>query len=398
MDILLLGNGFDLYHDFPTAYIDFLHTVQFLVDNYSSDMSTVGDVFENKTLQTKNNNIKKSYEQFNETYNLTKLDAENVNSLIKTAKDNLWFRYLYNLLNSDINWVDFEKEIAVVLDAFKLFFNSFGLICKDEKDAQAMHIVKQFLFFSHDTKEYYAIGSFLGISAIKNEYKLEVPFGSRIFKINESKIINELYLQLRELADILKIYLQLFVDNHSKILKTHGLYQKITPWLFSGDYVISFNYTNTYTLLHDTPGRIFNIHGNVDDNIVLGINSDIDDDLGSIDTLFLKFKKYYQRTFFKTDIKYLNEIKKVNCNPSVRQHSTLHVAGHSLDKTDEEVIKTVFEIVEKIKIFYHNYDAVSDYIKNLVTIYGKDEFDRLRSEKGLEFLPYPKKYYKPCDF
>lgn len=45
MDILLLGNGFDLYHKLPTKYINFLNTVKFLQNNFSeTDMTTI-DLF-----------------------------------------------------------------------------------------------------------------------------------------------------------------------------------------------------------------------------------------------------------------------------------------------------------------------------------------------------------------
>lgn len=54
MNVYLLGNGFDLHHKFPTRYIDFLHTVQFLSENSEQEFSMVGDVFGNEPLKSKN--------------------------------------------------------------------------------------------------------------------------------------------------------------------------------------------------------------------------------------------------------------------------------------------------------------------------------------------------------
>ena len=54
MNVYLLGNGFDLHHKFPTRYIDFLHTVQFLSENCEQEFSMVGDVFGNESLKSKN--------------------------------------------------------------------------------------------------------------------------------------------------------------------------------------------------------------------------------------------------------------------------------------------------------------------------------------------------------
>lgn len=64
------------------------------------------------------------------------------------------------------------------------------------------------------------------------------------------------------------------------------------------------------------------------------------------------------------------------------------VAGHSLDKTDEDIIKQVFNLADKIVILCHNDQAIGKYIKNLITIYGKKEFDNLRSKTDLEFTSY----------
>ena len=63
MNVLLLGNGFDLYHKLPTRYDNFLHTVDFLINNYTSEMTTVADVFGNEKLQTANNFILECYNQ-----------------------------------------------------------------------------------------------------------------------------------------------------------------------------------------------------------------------------------------------------------------------------------------------------------------------------------------------
>ena len=45
MNILLLGNGFDLYHKLPTRYDNFLHTVNFLINSYTKEMTTIADIF-----------------------------------------------------------------------------------------------------------------------------------------------------------------------------------------------------------------------------------------------------------------------------------------------------------------------------------------------------------------
>ena len=50
LNILLLGNGFDLHHRFPTRYLDFLHTVRFLMIHEGETFDTVGSVFSHDSL------------------------------------------------------------------------------------------------------------------------------------------------------------------------------------------------------------------------------------------------------------------------------------------------------------------------------------------------------------
>ena len=44
-------------------------------------------------------------------------------------------------------------------------------------------------------------------------------------------------------------------------------------------------------------------------------------------------------------------------------------------------------MASRIIILYHSEERVGSFIKNLVNIYGKNEFDDIRAEKNLQFLP-----------
>ena len=50
MNVLLLGNGFDLNHDMPTLYNDFLQTVNFLIQRTVMEGDTLGKIFGNLAL------------------------------------------------------------------------------------------------------------------------------------------------------------------------------------------------------------------------------------------------------------------------------------------------------------------------------------------------------------
>ena len=146
--------------------------------------------------------------------------------------------------------------------------------------------------------------------------------------------------------------------------------------------VYSFNYTNTVEILYGNC-MVDHIHGNTMSNIVLGINPDEKDKLDNINTTFLQFKKYFQRTFFNTDMDFLKDM----VFKEGLSEDNVVVIGHSLDKTDEDVIKQIFQRAKRITVLYHKEQVVKDQIRNLVEIYGKEGLDKLREEKGLVFLP-----------
>ena len=118
MNILLLGNGFDLYHNLPTKYINFLNTVIFLKNNSLVNIKTIGDIFCCEKLNSRDKEIYKSYNEYKEIYDRVEIDLNDLNDLIKLAENNMWFSYLSSSLEKDMTWIDFEKEISAVIKSF----------------------------------------------------------------------------------------------------------------------------------------------------------------------------------------------------------------------------------------------------------------------------------------
>ena len=218
---------------------------------------------------------------------------------------------------------------------------------------------------------------------IYNKYVREKISGSGTLHLCEEEIIEELYTSLRDLANILKLYLCLFIDTVSLEYKNRN-YKSDFASMPPAERVYSFNYTNTYEVLY-RPNIVEHIHGNTNSDIVLGVNPDENDETCSIDTSFLLFKKYFQRTFYSTDNVFLKKIY-TDLNVSTTKNISLFVIGHSLDATDQDVIKLIFEASTKIYVLYHSGTSAKNQIKNLVQIYGKEGLDRLRAEKNLCFL------------
>ena len=397
MTFMLLGNGYDLHHKFPTRYIDFLQTVHFLMEQESAAFNTVGAVFGHEELQNRNDFIKEAYLLHSETYNQTPLEPKTLTEMIELAKSNMWFNYLFSAINMDIGWIDFEEQIAIVLETFANFFSGeekilfngsnfiFNLVEFPENN-QGRFIVQKFDFFFARDNSFFAAMPGSNMQIVDKKYILEEPIGSKHFRLNVEKIVNALYNSLVDLSNILRIYLKCFIDMPSKFMRKNGIRVRCASYP-DANHIFTFNYTNTFEILNGSTNAIEHIHGNVDNDIILGVNPNENDELYNIDTTFIQFKKYCQRIFFRTDVSYLRKIKALQITNRCDNGNSLYVVGHSLDITDKDVIMQLFDMANRILILFHSPPAVKGYIKNLVEIYGKEEFDRLRARKDLQFMP-----------
>ncbi len=389
MNILLLGNGFDLNHKFPTSYINFLNTITFLISIDREKLSTVGNVLGDKILHEKDPFIAECYEKHSRIYDGVAIEKELMEEMTIAAQGNLWFNYLVDSVAKNMTWIDFEKEIARVLKAFDNFFES-GIIkrIKDKivfdfasyNKQEDKYIIKCFPFFFGKYENKTGINS--EMMQINDKFIQEKIAGSGTFHLCEEEIVAELYNSLRDLADVLKKYFKIFVDTPSTEYVNFSIKPKFAS-LPGAIEVYSFNYTNTYEILY-RPNVVEHIHGNTNTDIVLGVNPDKNDERYSIDTTFLQFKKYFQRTYYATDNTFLDKIhdqQKLGTLEGIE----LYVVGHSLDVTDKDIIELIFALASRICVLYHSDISVKNQIKNLVEIYGKQGLDRLRVEKNLCF-------------
>lgn len=389
MNVLLVGNGYDLSYNLPTSYRNFLLTLDFLTKQNLNSINNIGDVFGNPNLNNQDNFIESSYEKYKDVYDNIQLDKDILKNMVEKTKNNVWFSYLINSFNKDVGWIDFEKEIAFVIDCFQYFFENAEYnfvprnIFDDNHDVKYI-IMDVFNFFINDKNTRYPD---ISNRKVDTEYIIEYPLSSKNYIINKEKIISVLYNQLNEFIEVLKMYLHYFIDNTTKVLHEQDKVAGLEVMEHS-DVVISFNYTNTFELFYPNV-KMFHIHGNVNDKIVLGVNSDQNDKEESVDTSFLMFKKYYQRTYYATDIPYLRWLREQIGPDDIRvgmEDINLLVMGHSLDVTDENYIRELFGLASKITILYHNDIAKKQYITNLVNIFGGYEFEQIRDRQQLEFL------------
>lgn len=378
-NILLLGNGFDLYYYLPTKYINFLRVIKYLQNNRTINYRTVGDVFSQDVLQKEDSFIAECYMTHQEVFDNVLLDENDVSTIISLTDNNLWFSYLNKVFNKDVGWIDFEKEIVYVLKCFERVLQKSTYVHFREEEKDVKYVVEQFGFYI-DENSSTKVATIVTYK-VNAEYCIETPKGSGKYVVNKKKVVDKLYKELSVLTEALRLYLKYFIENSLEFLKVDESYSRMT-FLSHIHKTVTFNYTNTYEKLF-YGNSTFHIHGNVMDKIVLGVGPDVNDSITSIDTTFIQFKKYFQRTLFETDYDYVRWMKKLVCE---NEEYRLLVIGHSLDDTDKDMINELFKKAKEIIIFYHNLDAHISYIGNLIKLFGKEKFDRLKEDSNLTFM------------
>ena len=383
MNVLLLGNGFDLYHKLPTKYDNFINTINFLIDNYAPTMETVGEIFGNKELQHKDKFIEDCFNQHEQVYKTMAINNDEIEKVITKAKNNKWYNFLCKSFDNKTSWIDFEKEISYVVGKFQKLLEIKEYPIKKEHFYSAVgsdgeFVIKNFSSIIDNSKE--AAGVDNNLLLINKDFLKEYPLASKNWQLNKEKIIKLLINDFEEFKSLLIWYLQVFVENSLSGIQSAGV-QKL-PIICNIDRAITFNYTSTYEKLY-LDNSIFHVHGKLKEKIVLGINSDYLDDEKPYDTTLVQFKKYFQCAQYGIDLNFINAIKYIN---DFDENVSLVVMGHSLDITDKEIIDELFYKMDEITILFHNEEAKNMYIENIIKMLGRYGLTNLRKAKKLSFL------------
>lgn len=127
-NIIVIGNGFDLAHELPTEYMDFLAFCKMIKAVYNrTEDETKEVIWDNLGIKLKKQkNITRLKQKFLELYcvgtvgendSSIKID-EPYDELYCMVKDNVWIEYfLKNPLYQKENWIDFESEISRAIQA-----------------------------------------------------------------------------------------------------------------------------------------------------------------------------------------------------------------------------------------------------------------------------------------
>lgn len=333
MKILVLGNGFDLDHNLPTSYKDFLNfcdyalNIDFLKEEPFDKLTKIQ--CEYAKLLKKNKEIRDTFL-----------------SLIKNNPFLNYFSIEYERQGN--NWIDFEREIKNIITEFKLLEYNLSQSSKYSIDTDKTHII-------HEIIEKLGLGRFDTDSW--NDSRL-------------SNVHKRLCDALNDFSLALEYYISVFI-NTTPI-------NSISPDIieFDADRILTFNYSDTYERIYGGVhwGEIIDhVHGIATDtleepNIILGItrnNYEINANN------YVEFEKYFQRITKKTG----NEYSKWLTERGVSEKEIeILFFGHSLDSSDSDIIQELIRNKKtRITILYYNHKSLQDIVANLTEIIGKED-------------------------
>ncbi|MCW8038248.1 AbiH family protein [Acinetobacter entericus] len=448
MNILIVGNGFDLSHYLPTKYDHFMDVMRAIEEKdtgqkikdlsiYKVDewMEKIDKMLEKKTdwefpdyamsfdalfSKTREFNFIEKTKEFYLTENI-KISTKDVLKLQCRLELNRWYQYFKKHVKEVKNWIDFELKIEEVIFSFAQAIpfieqqnrnssNSFSMgEWEQEVGKKNTIILESFNIFE--------------IKGQKNGFNKQFCYGSNdSHGMNSVLFLSFAYEQLEEFIKIFDLYLELVV---SQLTANCLLGIDSKDWVYP-DKIFSFNYTNTFQRIYDLVDVEY-LHGGHGQyqNIVLGI-SDIEDN-GLKKIKAFGFTKYHQKLFKDTDYLFLDSYKeKIKLNkkeieslnkqlmapmgePYIRalqaelKEKTLaqglelnfYIWGHSLDVSDKDYIIDLFSLNDDIDrnvrvIVYHfNKTAKFDLLNNLLAILGKDKVEQWMKNKWLAFKPNP---------
>lgn len=371
MNILIIGNGFDLAHQLPTKYTDFLNFMKFInrIENFNGTFEKFKIDNDKYKFSELNVDIQKYIsgvieDNSKKDVNVTDIwndrksaddksdRVKHVERMIELSSKNIWFEWFQEQLNIHPNWVDFESEISKVVQGVENLIPLIPLkIEMISRMPSYQRLINKIIFAGRASDKNITLAE---IETIKEKMLTDLNNLIRCFEIYLEDLVKNI--------DISQLSLDIYNLNIDKIL--------------------TFNYTNTYQKLYDPNVECAHIHGKADinndtksNNMVLGIDDYLKGEEKFTNTNFIEFKKYYQRLIKGTNCDYKKWIDEINQTESFTKHN-VYIFGHSLASTDRDVLLDFIENEKTIiTIYYNNSNQYSDQICNLVHLIGPDKLN-----------------------
>lgn len=437
MNILIVGNGFDLSHYLPTKY-----------DHFMVAMNAIEKWDETRGNMTFDDVFCSLYEQEAYFFKYTKsiydttqivLISDDIRKIKIRLENNIWYKYFKFYRSRTETWIDLEKKIEEGLECCSNFFELIGN--KINENSKISYMYKELSQRSDSgsvklhSRDIHIL-SLLRILCIKRLVSSEpifqwadIDFPKGLYTLQSSdrriinndfmsenggymtydynKAINHLYENLEDFIFLFNFYLISFVNS---LNSNENNFKKLEC---NPDYVYSFNYSKTIERLYRGLSSINYLHGKSDEEeskLVLGISD--------LNASFLKkykaygFTKYHQKLLKKTDYIFLKfneknvknslqwnlwDIKRFSVESLEVNHRTnIFIWGHSLDISDDVYISEVFSLNYndedknvRVVVYYFNEQANFDLLANLIHILGKEKVELWMKKGWLKFEKNP---------
>lgn len=383
MNILIVGNGFDLSHYLPTKYDHFMVAMDAIEnwDESKGDM-TFDDLFckdywyKNKETGEEYQNVFFQYTKAMYDTDAIKIPLTQVRELKKQLKENVWYQYFSDHVREVKTWIDFETKIKSALEVVFDFYNQV-LKAKSQSDNFVKGIstftensISQGLILRCESSIVLKLMNILNIKHFKNTVNtsgLSQPkevsdsdtWDFFRFYLNENYIYKSKYYEDYNFHKVLT-HLQLNLDNFIGLFNTYlMLVEKLEAkldlkkngelnFLNEIDQIYSFNYTDTFNKKYGEKKCDF-LHGKVglNQNIVMGV-SDLDEQFLSNFNLY-GFTKYHQKISKGTDFKFLFDYISENKKHilSLTEAKSLYLSSMTIAELRENYSKHIKNIEKK---------------------------------------------------
>lgn len=439
MNILIVGNGFDLSHYLPTKYDHFMD-VMGAIETHEGETISFDELFS----KCREDWFIAKTKEYYLAENLS-LEKDQLTEIKKLLKENSWYQYFKDHVNEVKTWIDFEQKIEQVLIVsgrciadIENIYNSEELYkyFDDDNDIKIRTTDRNILnFFNFSSDEFYdyAINAFYGeenMGAKRTNINADYCNGRKIKNgFNSSLFLDFIQVQLEDFIKIFNLYLDLIIDklkHRAKFeifVQSNSLLEPERNCWIQPDLIYSFNYTNTYQRIHSQV-KVEYLHGSHGEqqNIVLGV-SDLEDKLLKKIKAY-GFTKYHQKLFKETDYLFLDKYKEKvkthkrrvdyfeqdfgNTDPTAKKlerqnimevesklNINISIWGHSLDVSDRDYILDLFSLNDdmdrnvRVIVYYFDKPAKFSLLNNLLAILDKDKVEQWMKKGWLKFKPNP---------
>lgn len=391
MNILVVGNGFDLAHGLPTKYSDFLDFITLYITKYHPGWVHWGLVDDNDNDENKWNNRRWSFyhtvleslksDVSAQTKKLFDEHGDDFHALLtneislKNFQCNSFLRYCLHeysykkTLNRDFSWIDIENEIQRFILALEPEIKTLS-----ELKNISVRVRNCINYENVDAKLFFipTITDALISKNIPDEYLKQAVFGLLFGELEKFNTLLNLYLKTT-MKTLDKKDKRFLINSHVTNV-SQGIRRDIKI-----DHVLSFNYTDTAEM-YVPREKISFINGSLDSSkIILGIeNPDLSKTSEFCKNNMHLFFKNTQRVLYNSSREYEKWVTalKYAKNKEISSGVDLHVIGHSLAISDRYILVGLMLGASKVTVYHYSENDRQCKISNLYQLLGDELFSK----------------------